>query len=208
MIGNDVVDLDDPETRSGAHHPRFDARVFCAAERRLLRTSAAVDRLRWILWAAKESAYKAARRVDPYTVFAPERFVVRPDDGGGTAEAADCRRFTVTTGDRRFHVRTSGGREHVHAVAVAADTGALAMCARVTSPACGVLDASVAARRFAIATLARVLHESPAALAIEREARMPVLWVRGRRSRVTLSLSHHGRYVAFAGAFSPPERAP
>ena len=34
MVGSDIVDLADPETRPGAAHPRFDARVFDEDERR------------------------------------------------------------------------------------------------------------------------------------------------------------------------------
>ena len=73
MIGNDVVDLDDPESRSAARHARFDARAFTVAEQTMLRTSADGERLRWVLWAAKESAYKAARRDDARVTFAPAR---------------------------------------------------------------------------------------------------------------------------------------
>ena len=65
MIGNDVVDLGDAEVQPGATHPRFDARVFAREEREALRASGAPNRLRWILWAAKEAAYKAARKLDP-----------------------------------------------------------------------------------------------------------------------------------------------
>ena len=81
MIGNDVVDLRDPETRPGAQHARFDARVFAASERLALERSRDAGRLRWILWAAKESAFKAARRCDPATVFAPSHFVVELGEG-------------------------------------------------------------------------------------------------------------------------------
>ena len=48
MIGNDVVDLDDPESRSAARHARFDARAFTFAEQTMLRTSADGERLRWV----------------------------------------------------------------------------------------------------------------------------------------------------------------
>ena len=34
MIGNDVVDLGDADTRPGAQHRRFDERVFAPSERR------------------------------------------------------------------------------------------------------------------------------------------------------------------------------
>ena len=55
----------DPETRRHALHPRFDARVFAPRERaRAARRRRSPIALRWALWAAKEAAYKAARRRD------------------------------------------------------------------------------------------------------------------------------------------------
>ncbi len=64
-IGNDVVDLSDPETRQQGLHPRFDERVFDPRERALLGDSDSPHVLRWAFWAAKESAYKALKRLDP-----------------------------------------------------------------------------------------------------------------------------------------------
>ena len=82
MVGNDVIDLGDPETRAGSCHARFDARVFDDDERALLLASADPTRRRWVLWAAKEAAFKVARKLDGATVFSPRRFVVRPGDDG------------------------------------------------------------------------------------------------------------------------------
>ena len=48
MVGNDVVDLEDSETVSGATHPRFDERVFADEEIACLRRSGAPERLRWV----------------------------------------------------------------------------------------------------------------------------------------------------------------
>src|SRR5512139_2501725 len=83
MIGNDVVDLLDPETQPGAVHPRFDARVFTDDELRALRRSVAPGRLRWLMWAAKESAFKAVRRNDACVAFRPREFAVTLRGNGG-----------------------------------------------------------------------------------------------------------------------------
>jgi len=191
MIGNDVVDLGDPECRAEGRHPRFDGRVFDEAERALIETSGQPERIRWLLWAAKESAYKAARKEDPRTVFTPSRF---------HAERHADERLTVSLGDRRFLVDVGVGVEHLHAVARGAGDppatthGAVA---RLPEQATG----SEAVRQLAIATLSRLLGIAPEELAIRREGRIPALWLRGRPSPVDLSLSHHGRFVAFACRF-------
>ena len=77
MVGNDVVDLADAEAAPGACHSRFDTRVFGERERRQLEMADDPQRMRWILWAAKESAYKAARRCEPRVIFSPARAPVR-----------------------------------------------------------------------------------------------------------------------------------
>ena len=65
MLGNDIVDLADPETSWGGQHPRFDQRVFTSCERAALLRSPDPQRTRWVLWAVKESAFKGARRARP-----------------------------------------------------------------------------------------------------------------------------------------------
>jgi len=188
MIGNDVVDLGDPESRAEGRHARFDGRVFDQTERMLIDAAPQPERIRWLLWAAKESAYKAARKEDSRTVFAPSRFHVRREAGAG---------LTVSIGARRFRVDVVVGAEHVHAVARGASDPPAAVCSAVgTLPA--LATGSDVVRRLAIARVSRLLGIAPEDIAIRRDRRVPALWLHGRRSPADLSLSHHGRFVAFA----------
>ncbi len=86
MVGNDVVDLR-ARIVAGPRHPRFDARVFAPSEHRALRESAEPDALRWAFWAAKEAAYKVAKKLDDEAVWSPVRFVVRIERGRGQRRA-------------------------------------------------------------------------------------------------------------------------
>jgi 4'-phosphopantetheinyl transferase superfamily protein len=192
VIGNDVVDLADPEASEAALHPRFDARAFAPAERALLARAADPTRLRWALWAAKEAAYKAARQLDPGARFHPREFVV---EGGA-----------VRNGALRFlcRVREAGGALHAVAVPAPGEPGAArAGVARVRCED----DAGSAARRLALRAGARLLGVAAAELAIVREGRRPQLLLRGRPAGLALSLSHHGRFAAFALAPAAGERA-
>jgi hypothetical protein len=190
MIGNDVVDLGDADSRVGGHHPRFDHRVFAPSERDLIAVGPAGERVRWLLWAAKESAYKAARREDARVLFSPRGFVVRLTPGAGA---------TVDAGGRTFDVELRAGGEHVHAIAQArADEQAAVYSAVARLDDADEATPSAAVRRLAVATLARVLGVPERDLAIDRDGRVPRLCIRGRPSPAALSLSHHGRFVAFA----------
>jgi phosphopantetheinyl transferase (holo-ACP synthase) len=232
VIGNDVVDLRDPETLPGARHARFDARVFAAGERSALERSGARDRLRWILWAAKESAFKVAQRREPDTSFVPTRFVVDLD-----ASLRGC----VRHADREYPVCVAVTGDCVHAVATEAPaagavragvavTGDCVHAVATEAPAAGAVRAGVAVcaaegaagaslpgsavRDLAAAGIAPLLGVERQALRFARRGRVPELqldpgvrsgWhsarrdsVEARLGAVRVSLSHHGRFVAYA----------
>lgn len=183
MLGDDVVDLADPDASEGALHPRFDARAFTLAERALLARAADRGALRWALWAAKEAAYKAAHRLDPSVRFHPRAFAV---DGGVVRHRAA--RFSVT-----FRRRGPS----LHAVAVP-----LALAPVCLAAGCGLLAAgespSAGARRLALRAAARRLGCPEGELAVARAGRVPHLLRAGVACGGALSLSHHGAFAGFA----------
>jgi len=195
MVGNDLVDLAESECTGDAVHPRFDARVFAASELEALERCEDRGRMRWMLWAAKESAYKLARRQSPGLVFAPSRFVVhlQPDLSG-----------QVRLGGQSFPVRVVQAGESIHAVArssQARDEDVISEVAPLVAIPHGEEDAdapSRAVRALAITRLAPRLGVKTSELRIERRERVPWLHLRGSPITTELSLSHHGRFVAFA----------
>ena len=186
MVGNDVVDLGDAETREGPSHPRFDARVFAPSERAALAASAAPNRLRWCLWAAKEAAYKFGVKRTPGLIFSPRCFVV-------TLRRGLVGRVQHPSGAADVALRSDGDAIH----AVATECGGTALLAGVASSD-ATLEASEAVRGLARERLAARLGVAPSALRIGRRGRVPTLRLRGDPRRFDLSLSHHGRYLAFA----------
>jgi phosphopantetheinyl transferase (holo-ACP synthase) len=194
MVGNDIVDLADPETRLEACHPRFDRRVFAPAEIKLLATTRSRVRMRWILWSAKEAAYKAARQACATTVFSPSRFVVCLDSA---------LHGTVHHENRCWNVRIQLNGNCVHAVVDDEKFrgDAIWSARRLTVEERG--DASTGARRLAVATVAAHLGLSVGQLRIERSGRIPQLVVEGAAPQLDLSLSHHGSYAGFVCRIGP-----
>jgi hypothetical protein len=188
MVGNDVVDLR-ARIVAGPRNPRFDARVFAPSEHRALRESTEPDALRWALWAAKEAAYKVAKKLDDGAVWSPVRFVVSIGPGcEGSVEHAG----------RRIPVQVESDGERVHAVA-SDGAGSLAKVqSRVAELPAPEADPSAAVRALACEELAPLLGTSATALEITRRGRIPVLRIGGRDAPYDLSLSHHGRFVAYA----------
>ena len=188
-VGNDVVDLADPETRLDALHPRFEERVFRAVERDLLEASRSRHALHWALWAAKESAYKAVKRLVPETVFSPKEFEVAlsPLPPAGAAGQAT---GWVLHRDRLFglQVHLDGARVHAVAKLDAAAGGVLWKVGRALG------EPGAAVRRLAAAAIGSALGLDPAGLRIVR--RPPVATHPDGRLAADGSLSHHGRFVA------------
>jgi len=193
MLGNDLVDLG---ALAALRHERFDARVFDAAELDAIAASREPERLRWSFWAAKESAFKALRRLDRSVTFTPLRFAVTPDLAAHERGAW----MHVAHGRKGVLVRIESEASFLHAVAWS-DAGAVAttLCAvaRVDEVAPQATPRE-AVRTLARAGVANALRIDPSELKIVRDGRIPNLAWRGAALPAALSLSHDGRFVAFA----------
>jgi len=199
LIGNDIVDLHDPWSRPDKIHQRFDSRAFTHAEQVRIVESRSAHRLRWTLWAAKESAFKVARKLDAGVRFLPREFAVRMV-GDARAE--------VTHRVGRFSVRFDRADDWLHALAVPSGHGARAAAVGVGArvgeveterrSASGGDGPSVRVRELARAALGSVMDISPTELEIVTEGGVPTVRRREQRLPVDLSLSHHGRFVACA----------
>jgi phosphopantetheinyl transferase (holo-ACP synthase) len=205
-IGNDIVDLGDPETQPDAIHGRWDSRVFTEDEQRAVDGSSSPHRVRWRLWAAKESAYKAASKLHPGVAFHPSRFAV---------ELLDSVTAAVHHEVGRFRVLIAETEERVHAVAMpeggTLSGSMLGMLTRAGESAREGLDgipsaarrASIEVRAMARDAIAVALRLDPADIHITTGGGIPTVTYRGAPLALDLSLSHHGRFLACAWVASP-----
>jgi hypothetical protein len=207
MVGNDVVDLLDPDVDPSTLHLGFDGRVFCRDELESLEASLNQVCERWRLWAAKEAAYKLVRKLWPRAVFSPSRFVVAlAADAGGDRDTAT---GSVCHSGDRCHVSVVRSRGAIHAIATPDVPGGSQIVHGVRRLEPHELDPrdpealGRAARRLCCETLAPRLGAAVEHLEVLRRGRIPELWLRGVRLGLDLSLSHHGSLVAFACALAP-----
>lgn len=198
MVGNGVVDLLSFDAIRCEHHPRFDSRVFARSERQALASSGVPGRLRWMLWGAKGSAYKLARRRRAGTPFSPRRFVVElaPNLEGVVHHGAEC-----------WNVRIEESGETIHAVATTHSMARGILLsdfrrARRASPG----EVAELSRELALEAIAPVLGLSRGELRVRQRGRMPILCIRGLPSLVPLSLATHGEVASFACWLPSPRR--
>ena len=202
MVGNDIVDLRDRDADIETYGPGFDARVFTDLERRALARAADPERERWRMWSAKEASYKLARQVDPTTIFSPRKFEVIIDADDADSDT----RATVTHGATFYYVKFDETSDRIHAIAVRREreidevlSGVHPSTASGTpSSADGVVSESTNVRRLACDKIARHFELHRDALEIRKENRVPLLFEHNRRLALSVSLSHHGAWLAFA----------
>lgn len=127
MIGNDLVDLRAREAAGKSRNARFVARVFTVREAQLIAASAAPDAALWMLWAAKEAAYKVAKKLRSDAIFAHSRYEVVPDApelvleprAGSSRPGGHVRlRGIAGLGDARFPIEWKSSASFVHCVAL------------------------------------------------------------------------------------------
>lgn len=203
MLGNDVIDLLDPESFASTLHPRFDARVFSTQELTTLEQSANPNEQRWSLWAAKESAYKLLRRKEKI-IFSPSKFCVHLDArGAGTVQYEKL--VLPVRVSRASWFSNTGLSSALHAICTTPGLApkawifATAESATLQQDCESSLTPSAAVRRLAAQVVARALALDPTLLCVRQEiSRVPYFEYAGEKLPISLSLAHHGRFVAFA----------
>lgn len=192
LVGNDVVDLGDSEIAEHHARERFVARVCCDEERARLAVAASPKRYLWTLFAAKEAAYKVARKIHGDAIFAHRRFVV----------AEDLR--SVRWGDLELALRVEADDARVHAVTSTEPAPAIAAVAAIWRNE----PPSTAGRTLLREALARAHDCTPDEIEVAR-TELPDSWdgfgpprvlLRGAPIARDVSLSHDGRFVAFAAS--------
>lgn len=191
-VGNDIVDLTHPGLREALAGKATLRRVFASDELRLIGEAGPDSRLRWVLWAAKESAYKVARKCDPAVAFVPRRFNVSLRG----RRRRHLLGWVVLEGHREFPFVAEVQTHFIHAVALSRRPEGQAVWSGVDRVASDA-DLSAEVRAFARHRLSGLVGGCTSEFEFARSGRVPLLLRNGRRVPVDLSFSHHGRYVAF-----------
>lgn len=209
LLGNDVVDLYDPDSRGVLDNHAFLDRVFVPAEREILARLREPDmaaRMAWSLWAGKEAAYKALRAARAELVWSPRAFVVHIEKDsdwsegrlaglvghkGGDTLAFDCDYLSGAYVHARCLARREAGVERLRYERPGPDRPRLlsAVAERKNDA-----DESAAVRALAL----RLAAEAYPGLELEIAGDIPRLRAARGILAAPLSLSHHGGFVAAA----------
>lgn len=215
FVGIDVVDLHDPRTADRHTDARFVERVLAPSERDILHAAPDARADLWALWAAKEAAYKVASKLrgEP-PIFQHAAFRTSWSDCADQRRAGtvgyegttipvevewDTRRLLAVA------VSTGSPGEARSAVELLAEEPLDTLLSRLTAREREAVHsvASAAVRLGARSLLAQVLGADENEVEIVCSPgvtgrRPPHALLRGSAAPADVSLSHHGRWLAWA----------
>ena len=206
-VGNDVVDLAAPGNLGKSGDGRFCGHVFTAEERDLIAGAARPDALLWAFWAAKEAAYKAISRGDPVICSIPRQYRVVLETGNAAGTAARLAGKVITPRGELV-LRVDLRADWVHALAAGSEAALDRLCQRVEGLD-GAGDPSAFVRVGLLREIARFLGCAAGELSVVKDPDgpgAPGFLFRGRLLAAEVSLSHDGRFSAFA--FDPATLIP
>jgi phosphopantetheinyl transferase (holo-ACP synthase) len=209
-VGNDIVDLGDPEARGKSLDARFIKRTMTPDEQWAMHRFANPDRLLWAFWAAKETAYKALNKRYPSVSSAPGRYGVVLSFHEDSADIIHPVSGVVHTPEGLVPVRVIFQPDYVHCIGGHCGSGSL----DGMEWGVGTIDAapesggkksvsereSFTARLIAASKMADILHCDPQDIHISKKSGWPKVYVKGKPADMDISLSHDGRLAAFAVA--------
>jgi hypothetical protein len=231
-LGNDIVDLTDPRHAGKAADHRFLARVFSDLEQAQIRAAENQDRALWARWAGKEAAFKtiSKSRGTPPTFIHPtfEVTLFTPDGPGDDPPVTHFGQ--VRYQDFLLPLRIEVVGTALHAVTWVPDAGHdfppfTWSSQEMGTPKDGWREAlephfsprewscvshrhSALARLAARRSMAEELGREEAELEIgcgpgKPGRRIPKVFCRGEEIPIDLTLSHHGRLLAWAYLIQP-----
>ena len=198
-VGNDIVDLEAPGNLGKSGDSRFLDRVLAAKERHLIAGAARPDALLWAFWAAKEAAYKAISRGDPSVCSIPHQYHVVLEKGGTTGTDT-LRTGKVITPRGELALRIDWEGDRVHALAAGSEAALDRLCLHAEKLD-GIGDPSIPIRERLLGEIARFLNCAASELSTAKDQRgpgAPLVLFRGHPLAAEVSLSHDGRFAAFA----------
>lgn len=206
-VGNDIVDLASPYVKGKSRDRKFRSRVLTAREHHVLFDNNNPDRLLQVFWAAKETAYKVTVKTHPDVSSAPRRYEVlldRPESGSNVRGRVETPRGIV-------HITARQNPDYVHCLGTETAPAARNVISGVealddlSQPDFGrCSDAqSRLVRAAAQKRISAILSLPENDIAItktcpKKSTLFPEVYVKGKKCGINISLSHDGRFIAYA----------
>lgn len=205
-VGNDIVDLSSPHARGKAENRRYVTRVLTLSEQKRLFCSSSQDMLLWTFWAAKESAYKAISKCGHEAAFSAKDYEVFLDCMGDISMLNGF----VETPKGKVSVLIRRNSDFIHCVGTTKQLpdGIVYGVKKITDNGSlnysrsSVLESALvrSAARKSIASNYNKKFDDILIQPSDTASRLryPEAFIFSEKKRIDISLSHDGRFVAYA----------
>ena len=193
MIGNDIVDLAFATKESNWKRPRYLDKIFTLEEQKIIDGSFQKGQMVWLLWSMKESAYKLYVQHNQKRFFAPKKFAC------SLLKANKKEAFGEVTIDRfKCFTQTELHDEYIYTVS-RSDPFQNYRSQTFEMYHADVNTQSKSLYQMVLSRVAEFSGEKDHLFSIKKNpVGVPFLFNINEQKILPISLTHHGRFGAFA----------
>lgn len=187
MIGNDVVDLTEARQKSNWERPGFLDKLFTFQEQQLIQNSNDAFLMVWRLWSMKEAAYKLYTQLYPSRFYSPKQFECEINKLAGI----------VRYNDFICYIRTKTTSQYIISDARLVVMDMISECIKIdySSPE----QQSDTTKDILLSKISEHYQVLKKELkVVKSELGIPSVYQNTKKLHISISLSHHGNYGAYA----------
>ena len=188
MIGNDIIDLQLASVQSDWRRKGFLDKLFSITEKSFIYDSSDPSVAVWRLWSMKESVYKIHVRSSKVRSFNPKHFSCTFKTGT---------EGIVISNERTYKTKTLSNGDFIHTIATGSDVEQGIFDGLIMKEDQKDLSSLLYKKTLEDLAKRQFLGINDLQL-LKNELQVPELFLNGNKLQMSCSLSHHGRYGAYA----------
>jgi len=189
MIGNDIVDLKLASIQSNWKRKGYLDKVFTKKEQELIISSTYSDKMVWLLWSIKESAYKIHIQQYSNRFFKPKKL---------SCKLTSFCEGIVEIEDDKYITRSEINNDYIHTIAILKKNIIIIDCCFKTTNTLYTNQHNECYKRIKIAVSKKFGIPIQEIQIKKNIAGVPKLYQNNKQLIVPISISHHGNYGAFS----------
>ena len=199
-VGNDVMDLSEPANAGKSQDSRFLKKILTNAEIEFVQNAGNPDTALWSFWACKETAYKVIKKSCPAAAFLPRQWQVTFTKSQSVYSDGE----VIIPGREKIYIRLFSNTRYIHCIGADVLTALNKLIWSVDAlPEEEKINPSLYLRYCLGQSLAKNFSLKFHQIKIKRTRENgkllpPRVYVSGVKTDIDISLSHDGRFVAYA----------
>lgn len=187
MIGNDIVDLKEAKLKSNWQRPRFLEKLFTLKEQQFIHNSDNAFLMVWRLWSIKEAAYKLYTQLNPNRFYNPKQFECDINSLDSIVRYKDFQCF----------VTTKISTQYILSEARLVSCEIISDCIEIPNNSSKIQSSIMTS--YVLNAVSNAFSIAKEHLKIVKsEFGIPQIYQNSKKINISISISHHGNYGAYA----------